>query len=260
MKKILTIAVIVLAASSLALNQTESKSSRSQNRADEQAIAQLERELANAYIRADAKTLDRILADELTDTSDDGLVFNKEYHLKYLTPRPGLTVDLPRMNIRVYGQAAVVTGIAVFKFNNADPNEAVYYRFTDTFVKRQRGWQLIATQRQRIPVWNARLMDDRELKVLTIQDCSQEPSLRSLNSQTPTFVRFTNATTQTVIVYWLNYEGSRDSSEDQKVTLQSGQSGVRSTYLTHPFLVTDVTGKCLGIYQPAREPSLAVIK
>jgi len=121
-------------------------------------------------------------------------------------------------------------------------------------------WQLIATQRQRIPVWNARLMDDRELKVLTIQDCSQEPSLRSLNSQTPTFVRFTNATTQTVIVYWLTYEGSRDSSEDQKVTLQSGQSGVRSTYLTHPFLVTDVTGKCLGIYQPAREPSLAVIK
>jgi hypothetical protein len=61
-------------------------------------------------------------------------------------------------------------------------------------------------------------------------------------------------------VYWLNYEGKRDPSEEQKETLKPGQSGFRFTYLTHPFLVTDVAGKCLGIYQSAPEPSLAVIK
>jgi hypothetical protein len=61
-------------------------------------------------------------------------------------------------------------------------------------------------------------------------------------------------------VYWLNFEGKRDPSESQKVTLNPGQSEGRSTYLTHPFLVTDASGKCLGIYLPTTEPSLAVIK
>jgi hypothetical protein len=56
------------------------------------------------------------------------------------------------------------------------------------------------------------------------------------------------------------YQGERDPSEGQKVTLNPGQSEGRSTYLTHPFLVTDASGKCLGIYLPTPDPSLAVIK
>jgi hypothetical protein len=76
----------------------------------------------------------------------------------------------------------------------------------------------------------------------------------------PAFIRFTNTTTQPVVVYWLNYQGERDPSEDQKETLKPGQSGFRLTYLTHPFLIADASGKCMGIYQPTREPSLAMIQ
>ncbi len=229
-----------------------------QSNTEEQAVSQLERELAKAYLQGDAKTLARILGDDLIDTSD-GLVVNKQYHLKYLNPRNGLTAEFSNMNVRVYGNAAVVTGVEVL-IEEANKDNAIYYRFTDTFLKREVGWQLIASQRQSLPVWNTRYMEISELKVLTVQNCSQESSLRSLNSETPAFIRFVNATSQPVVVYWLNYEGKRDPSEEQKVTLKPGQSGFRSTYLTHPFLVTDVTGKCLGIYQPAPEPSLAVIK
>jgi ketosteroid isomerase-like protein len=229
-----------------------------QSSTEEQAVSQLERELAKAYIQGDAKTLARILADELIDTSD-GLVVNKQYHLKYLNPRNGLTAELSNMKVRVYGNAAVVTGVEVL-IEAANKDNAIYYRFTDTFLKREVGWQLIATQRQTVPVWNTRYMEISELKVLTVQNCSQESSLRSLSYDTPAYIRFFNATSQPVVVYWLNYEGKRDPSEEQKETLKPGQSGFRSTYLTHPFLVSDVTGKCLGIYQSAPEPSLAVIK
>ena len=236
-----------------ALNLNESAKSRGQTASEEQAVSQLKRELAKAYVEGDAKTLERILADELTDTSD-GVVLTKQYHLKYL----GLTIDFPTMNVRIHGNTAVVNGIETVETTNK--GNIVYYRFTDTFLKRQRGWQLIATQRQSLPVWKTRYTEVNDLRVLMIQNCSQEPSLRSLYSQAPTFVRFINATSQLVVVYWLNFEGKRDASEDQKVTLNPGQSEGRSTYLTHPFLVTDASGKCLGIYLPTLEPSLAVIK
>jgi len=239
------------------LNLNENATGRRQTGSEEQAVSQLKRELATAYVQGDAKTLERILADELTDTSD-GVVLTKQYHLKYLSPRGGMTVDFSTMSVRVYGNTAVVNGIETVK--NANQANTIYYRFTDTFLKRQGNWQLIATQRQSLPVWKIRYMEVNELRGLTIQNCSKEPSLRSLHSQAPTFLRFINETQQIVVVYWLNFEGKREPSEAQKVTLNPGQSEGRSTYLTHPFLVADAAGKCLGIYLPTPEPSLAVIK
>lgn len=231
---------------------------RAQSGSEEQAVSQLKRELAQAYVRGDAKTLERILADELTNTSN-GMVLNKQYQLRSLSPRNGWSTDFPSMNVRVYGNAAVVTGIEAW-FETANKNNAVYYSFTDTFVKREGSWQLIATQGQRVPAWKARPMEISELKVLTMQNCNQESSLKSLNGDDAAFIRFVNETSKPVVVYWLNYEGKRDPSEDQRETLNPGQSGIRVTYLTHPFLVTDTAGKCLGIFLPTAEPSLAVIK
>jgi len=240
-----------------ALNPNENATKRGQTGSEEQAVSQLKRELAKAYVQGDAKTLERILADELTDTAD-GLVLTKQYHLKYLSSHSDLTVDFPTMNVRIYGNTAVVTGLETFA--TANKGNTLYYRFTDTFLKRQGGWQLIATQRQSLPVWKTGYMEVKELRDLTIQNCSLEPSLRSLNSEAPTFLRFVNATSQLVVVYWLNFEGKRDASESQKQMLAPGQTESRGTYMTHPFLVTDASGKCLGIFLPAPEPSLAVIK
>jgi hypothetical protein len=247
MKKIFTI-VMVLGTLSFALSQNRQSS-------EEQAVMQLEREKATAYIQGDIKTLERIFADELTHT-DNGIVSTKQDVLLRLRPFTGVTVDFSDLNARVYGKAAVVTGTVVYKFPNGQTD---HLRFTDTFVKQQKGWRLIATQQQLIsPV--ARGFRDGELKSLVALDCSQESSLRSLNSEVPTYIRFNNTTGQSVVIYWLNYQGERDPTEEQKQSIAAGQSGFRYTYLTHPFLVADASGKCLGIYQPAREPSLAIIR
>ena len=194
---------------------------------------QLEREKAKAYIQGDAKTLERIFADELTDISDDGLVLTKQAVLRNLRTLSGLTVDFSSLKARVYGTAAVVTGILVFKVMNGE--EADYFRFTDTFVKQQKGWQLIASQQRRIPAWIARELGDNELKPLVVQDCNQESSLRSLNAEVPTVIKFTNTTSQAVVIRWLNYQSEREPSENQIHTLKPGQSTFISTFLTHPF-------------------------
>jgi Domain of unknown function (DUF4440) len=251
MKKIFTI-VMVVGTLSFALSQNKLSS-------EEQAVMQLEREKAKAYVLGDVKTLERIFADELTHTSE-GFVTTKQDVLRNLRPISGVTVDFSDLNARVYGKAAVVTGIMVFKIYTVDRQDANYVRFTDTFVKQQKGWQIMAVQQQRILPWVAREFRDSELKPLVALDCGQESSIRSLSYEIPTYIRFNNTTAQSVVVYWLNYEGQRDSTENQKVTIGPGQSGFRITFLTHPFLVADADGKCLAIYQPTREPSLAIIR
>jgi hypothetical protein len=75
---------------------------------------------------------------------------------------PGVTIDVSGLKPHVYDKAAVVTGIVVFKFTNADREVSDYLCVTDTFVKQQKGWQLIATHQRRIPMWMGHRVDDSE--------------------------------------------------------------------------------------------------
>jgi hypothetical protein len=61
-------------------------------------------------------------------------------------------------------------------------------------------------------------------------------------------------------VHSINAQGKRETSEDKVHALKPGQSATVQTSVKHTFLVTNVGGKCLGMYQPTEEPSLAVIK
>jgi uncharacterized protein YjbI with pentapeptide repeats len=90
--------------------------------------------------------------------------------------------------------------------------------------------------------------------------CSIEPTLKSLEGNVPTSVKFQNQTTGTgsVTVYWINYAGQRVFYN----TLGPGQSYVQGTFLTHPWVVTDGTNNansCLGIWLPTESPDTAVI-
>jgi hypothetical protein len=90
--------------------------------------------------------------------------------------------------------------------------------------------------------------------------CSIEPTLKSLEGNVPTSVKFQNQTTGTgsVTVYWINYAGQRVFYK----TLGLGQLYVQGTFLTHPWVVTDGTNNansCLGIWLPTESPDTAVI-
>src|ERR1051325_11847934 len=100
MKKIFTMALLVLTMSSFARSQNQSTTTSGLG-SEEQAVMQLEREMANAYIQGDAKTLERILADEVTNTLDNGMVFTKQAVLQTLRPMAGANADVSRLQVRV---------------------------------------------------------------------------------------------------------------------------------------------------------------
>ena len=90
---------------------------------------------------------------------------------------------------------------------------------------------------------------------LAAQDCRQEPTLRSLDTRASTTIEFVNRGPSEVRTYWLNYEGTRVAYR----TLAAGESYTQQTYVTHPWVVTDASGQCLGIYLPMATPSTAVV-
>jgi hypothetical protein len=98
--------------------------------------------------------------------------------------------------------------------------------------------------------------------LLSQNACSLEPTLRSIEGTVSTSIRFVNQTAGPVTAYWLDYEGQRvfyNTLPAGQNTLPAGQSYDQQTYLTHPWVVTDATGACLGIWFPTESPGVALI-
>ena len=96
---------------------------------------------------------------------------------------------------------------------------------------------------------------DREVTELQPLDCSQEAALKSIDSRNLTAIRFVNETAGTVKIYWLDYEGQRVPY----AVLPAGRFYRQSTYVTHPWVVTDESDQCLAIFLTDRRRGVAVI-
>jgi len=151
MKRVLVIAVLVIAASSLTFGQPKDKSNR-QRRNAEQALMQIEREWSEAVLKHDVAFLERLFADEYTSTDSDGRVLNRTQDIAEIKSGDvQLESAVPdEMKVHVYGDAAVVTGRSTIKGQLKGKPISGQYRWTDTFVWRNGRWQCVATQGTRI--------------------------------------------------------------------------------------------------------------
>lgn len=161
MKRILAVAVLTVAASSPALTQTPDKKMGQEKPLGEkvaaisnveQAVKQLDTERVQALLRSDTTTLERIIADDYTNTNNSGEVLTKSQlmaevksgDLKYET------IDIGDVQVRVYGDTAVFTGRATVKGARKGEDISGQNRVTRVYVKQQRRWQLVAQQSTRI--------------------------------------------------------------------------------------------------------------
>ena len=121
----------------------------------EQEVRQLDRQLGEAITRRNIAALDRIFADDYTHTNPLGETFPKAQVLAGI--EFGLLViesfNTDRVNVRLYGDAAVVTGHATLKGQYHGQDLSGEYRYTRTYVRRPGQWQLVATQFTRIAEW-----------------------------------------------------------------------------------------------------------
>jgi ketosteroid isomerase-like protein len=146
MKQAFIIIVLVIAAFTLAPAQTKGREDKRQSR-DREMIVQTVHDWLDALVRKDMNALNRIIADDYLITLSDGRIINKTEDLVPVAA-PDLkfeTANVEDLNVRIFGQTAVVTGRGIYQVNFKGRSSTIYERFTDVYVKRGGRWQPVAS-------------------------------------------------------------------------------------------------------------------
>lgn len=134
---IFTLLIAVLPASAI-------ESSSPQCNSDlESEIRLVSTTLINAYLNADIETLENILSDDHVHNNVFGMSMNKEVFLKDI--RDGILrwekYEIPSMDVRIYGDVAIVNGIIdAIAYRNDNPITGKF-RFTNVFAKINGSWK-----------------------------------------------------------------------------------------------------------------------
>lgn len=156
MKRMLAVATLTMAVSSLALgHMTGKKANYSIQKGDsvEKAVMQMEEDLRVAITKGDAKAYARIVGDDYVFTNQDAVVRTKAQmvsayesgSIKYESSK------FDEIKVQAYGDTAVVTGRQTVKGQDGGKDLSGQFRYTRVYVKRDGRWQLVATQVTRIP-------------------------------------------------------------------------------------------------------------
>jgi ketosteroid isomerase-like protein len=113
------------------------------------ALTALENTWVDALRKADTATLESILADTYVDTDEQGQLTDKQGVLSVL--KSGdlkfVSVKVSDMQVHIYGNAAVVTGIGVQRGSFKGQPITPKLTFTDTFIRENGRWRAVASHR-----------------------------------------------------------------------------------------------------------------
>ena len=131
---LLTMALIAAAASAQARSPEE----------DRAALVALEQRWLGHL--TDPAALEDILADDFAHPVAAGIVLNKRQHIDWArahpTP-PGVGLSFETLEVRLYGDIAIATGIIVRRTGQARPQRTI---FTDVFAHRGAHWRAVSAQ------------------------------------------------------------------------------------------------------------------
>ena len=85
---------------------------------------------------------------------------------------------------------------------------------------------------------------------------SKEKGLKSENGNVKTRITFVNRSKQPVKAYWLDYNGERVFYKE----LKPSESYSLDTFLTHPWLITDLHDNAWDVYMPTVQPRTVIIR
>lgn len=125
----------------------------------EQELMRMERDWSAAYLKHDTAVIARILADDYVGIDGRAVITNKAQEIEEAAaPAPGtpppdrIVADetISDMKVRVYENAAVVTGLSTEKVLLKGKESTVRYRRTTVYVKRQGNWKCVSFHASRI--------------------------------------------------------------------------------------------------------------
>jgi ketosteroid isomerase-like protein len=132
--------LISLAVLAVTITAVFSLSAQNLSRA-EKDVRKLERARLDAYEKKDVAAMNAIVADDFTITFADGEIQTKPQIIESLK-RPGGTTRFTTENVqsRAYGDTVIHTGLVI-----SGPWMSDRSRYTDTYVKRNGKWQVVAS-------------------------------------------------------------------------------------------------------------------
>jgi ketosteroid isomerase-like protein len=144
-------AALIVAFAVLACGQEKSQSKTSKEAA--QVIA-TDREWADAIARGDVAKLDQIFSDDLFVTTTGGITRGKAGELDDVRPSQDIKTyffNTDEIRVRVYKDAAVLTGRARWRINYKGRDIDNERRYTSVYAKEKGRWRMVALQLTRTP-------------------------------------------------------------------------------------------------------------
>jgi ketosteroid isomerase-like protein len=146
---LLVVAAFVWASPTVTAQQP--KASRAPT-ADERAVLDLEEAWAKAVVKRDAATFRRLLAPGFTYTEDDRLQTGAELMRDIVSGTDTVTeARNEKLATQSYGNTMIVTGWLIMRGRSGGKPFDRRYRFTDTWLKQNGQWQIIAAQDYLVP-------------------------------------------------------------------------------------------------------------
>jgi ketosteroid isomerase-like protein len=141
--------VLFLAVAYVALAQGQKAGAGQESDPARQGLIDAENHWVDALVKSDIATLDAIFADTYVDTDEHSHRGTKEDVLSVLKAGDLKleSIKLSDMQVRLYGDAAVVIGSAAQAGTFLGRPLAAKIIFTDTFVKQNGKWRAVASHR-----------------------------------------------------------------------------------------------------------------
>lgn len=142
--------VIIIVAATVGFAQP---SMTSQDQSVARELENIERQLAKAWLNGDRAFVERILADDWTVTDFAGQVLTRRQVVDegFVSRDRRITAaKVEDLSVRVFGECAVVTGKSSMSGEYRGKAASVVARFTDVFVRGDKGWQVVASQATRL--------------------------------------------------------------------------------------------------------------
>jgi ketosteroid isomerase-like protein len=137
----------------LVVGQETTKSKGAQAGGVEQQLKKMEDDWQKATRAKDTAALKRIIAEDWAATNEMGKILNREEYLSQTTANTDViqSNENTDMQVRVFGDTAVVTGGLTEKGTRNGTAYTDTYKWTDVFVKRGGHWQAVASQWAKVP-------------------------------------------------------------------------------------------------------------
>ena len=125
---------------------------------DEESVKQLEHDWAAASAHNDADKTSLILADDFVGNWADGSTTTKKQELDMLrsSKEKYEANEVVELKVRVFGETAIASGKQTETSIIGGKNATGIYNFTDTLLKRNGQWQIVATQTARAIPYGAK--------------------------------------------------------------------------------------------------------